>query len=88
MHWLTMNGFCLYTGKEHDHLHIKSLEFKFRVKFVQACVFILGMQIKNLLFFFQLGPTAVLPKTTRSSSPSSNVVVLPSGTSIHIKGKR
>ncbi|KAK3754185.1 hypothetical protein RRG08_028152 [Elysia crispata] len=32
------------------------------------------------------GPTAVLPKTTRSSSPSSNVVVLPSGTSIHIKG--
>ncbi|XP_035828327.1 BRCA2-interacting transcriptional repressor EMSY isoform X2 [Aplysia californica] len=32
------------------------------------------------------GPTAVLPKPTRSSSPSSNVVVLPSGTSIHIKG--
>ncbi|RUS70094.1 hypothetical protein EGW08_022143 [Elysia chlorotica] len=32
------------------------------------------------------GPTAILPKTTRPSSPSSNVVVLPSGTSIHIKG--
>ncbi|GFS10321.1 transcription factor AP-2 epsilon, partial [Elysia marginata] len=29
--------------------------------------------------------TVVLPKTTRPSSPSSNVVVLPSGTSIHIK---
>ncbi|GFO11518.1 chromosome 11 open reading frame 30 [Plakobranchus ocellatus] len=32
------------------------------------------------------GPIAVLPKTSRASSPSSNVVVLPSGTSIHIKG--
>lgn len=32
------------------------------------------------------GPTAILPKLPRPSSPSSNVVVLPSGTSIHIKG--
>ncbi|XP_059177445.1 BRCA2-interacting transcriptional repressor EMSY-like isoform X2 [Physella acuta] len=32
------------------------------------------------------GPTAILSKPPRPSSPNSNVVVLPSGTSIHIKG--
>lgn len=32
------------------------------------------------------GQTAMTPKAPRPSSPSSNVVVLPSGTSIHIKG--
>ncbi|KAK0049500.1 BRCA2-interacting transcriptional repressor EMSY isoform X2 [Biomphalaria pfeifferi] len=32
------------------------------------------------------GATATLPKPPRSTSPTSNVVVLPSGTSIHIKG--
>ncbi|KAH9514629.1 hypothetical protein Btru_023128 [Bulinus truncatus] len=32
------------------------------------------------------GAAAILPKPPRSLSPTSNVVVLPSGTSIHIKG--